>query len=244
MSLAKLLIACVLTFGLVLAGILAAGHAAFASEPDKKDDQKKDEPNKDAPKKDGVAALWEDLASTDEAKASRALLALSARSKEATTYLKEQLKPVKVDQELIKKLIAQLDDDDFTIRQDAMKQLSIEVDHLGKFSRPILEQSMKGASLEVKKRIESVLEQLPPDPKEEGKDQPPPPVLKGKSISVSNIGGKITIMVDGKPLDLSALTKAAPPPRPNTQWLRMARAVAFLESLDPPGSEEHPFELQ
>src|ERR1051326_8079255 len=52
MSFAKLLIACVIAIGLVVAGTMAMVSAAPVPEPDKKDDQKKDEPKKDEPKKD------------------------------------------------------------------------------------------------------------------------------------------------------------------------------------------------
>jgi hypothetical protein len=209
---------------LVFALLLSAGSGVVAKEGEKKA----------VPQKDGPARLWEDLASTDEARASRALLALAARPKVATAYLKEQLKPVKVNEDALKKLIAQMDNDDFAVRAAATKLLTAEADYLGRFARPFLEKTLKGGpSQEVKKRIETILELLPRDPRDQAKDPPREPVLRGRSVAVSSNNGAIQIIIDGKPLDLSTMVLAVPP-RPNTQWLRAARAVALLESLDTP----------
>src|SRR5688572_33323411 len=93
------------------------------------------------PATQGMEALWNDLAGTeDEARASRALLAFSARPKESTAFLKGLLKPVKVDPDQIKKLVAQLDDARFARREAAVREL----EYLGKFARPVLEQCLKG----------------------------------------------------------------------------------------------------
>jgi RNA polymerase sigma factor (sigma-70 family) len=186
-----------------------------------------------------LEALWNDLASTDDARVTRALLAFTARPGESTRFLKDRLKPVKADPQQLKKLIAQLDDDDYPVREAASRTLAGEVEYLGKFARPILEQALKGsASPEAKRRLVELLKAIPPGPQEEAK-QPTPPALpmglQGRSVSVSNNNGQVQILVDGKPLDLAAAAlPAAAPPRPNTLWLRALRAVALLESFGSP----------
>jgi hypothetical protein len=44
-------------------------------------------------------------------------------------------------------------------------------------------------------------------------------------------------MIDGQVIDLNAVGQPAPPPRPNTQWLRAARAVALLETIATPEAQ-------
>jgi hypothetical protein len=62
-----------------------------------------------------------------------------------------------------------------------------------------------------------------------------PPVLQGKSVSVSSGPGGIKIIIDGQPLDLAALAKpVVVAPRVNTQWLRATRTVALLETFGTP----------
>jgi hypothetical protein len=219
-----------LTRSVVLAAALGiATCGALAAEPGR---QGADSSPADAKR---LETLWNDLASTDEATASRALLAFAARPAESTAFFKQRLRPVKVDPELIKKLVAQLDDEEFGVREEASKKLTAEAEFLGKFSRPTLEQAIKGgASPEVKKRIEKVLEQIPVDVKEDEKDAAPPPVLRGRSVSVSTNNGVVQIVIDGKPLDLAAMAKAAPAPHPNTQWLRALRTAALLENIGTP----------
>jgi hypothetical protein len=185
----------------------------------------------------GMEALWNDLAGTeDESRASRALLAFAAKPKETTALFKELLKPVKVDPDRIKKLVAQLDDARFARREAAVKEL----EYLGKFARPVLEECLKGeVSLEVKKRIGKLLEQLPPEVKEPAPMPMPMPMRGGfgRGISVTTVGGKTMITVDGQTYDLDNLTKPAPviiAPRMNTQWLRAVRAVVILEGFGTP----------
>ena len=94
---------------------------------------------------------------------------------------------------------------------EELKQLTAEAEFLGKFSRPILEQAIKGGvSAEVKKRIEKVLEQIPVDVKEDDKEAAPPPVLRGRSVSVSSNNGVVQISIDGKPLDPKAWLRSSP----------------------------------
>src|SRR5687767_11562351 len=104
------------------------------------------------PASEGLDALWNDLASTDDAKAGRALLGFAAKPKESAAFFKEKLRPVKADADLIKKLVAQLDDKKFTVRDEASKKLAAEVEYLGKYAKPVLDECLKGeVSAEQKK---------------------------------------------------------------------------------------------
>jgi hypothetical protein len=164
-------------------------------------------------------ALWTDLASPDEAKATRAALALAA-SKDAVPFLKDHLKPVKADPKRLAQLIAQLDSDDFTNREAA----AAELDYLGKFIKADLEKAVANKpSAEVKKRLQGFLDRIAGEAAIPGA----PPAITGRSVGVSNNNGKITIIVDGKPLDLT------PPavPTPRMGWVRATRAVAVLEHV-------------
>lgn len=169
-----------------------------------------------------LESLWADLASPDEAKATRAALALAA-AKEAAPFLKEHLKPVKVDSKRLAKLIEQLDSDDFAKREEA----AAELDYFGKFIKTDLEKALAGSpSAEVKKRVQGMLDRIAG----ETADPAAPPALAGRSVSVSNVNGKISIMVDGKPLNLTPPA----PPAPRMVWVRAARAAAVLEHIGMP----------
>jgi RNA polymerase sigma factor (sigma-70 family) len=178
---------------------------------------------------DRLEGLWQDLASTDEARASRALLALAATPRESTALFKERLPAVKADPARVSQLVAELGDAKFSRRQAAAKELQ----YLGKFARPLLEKHLAGKlPLETQTRIQRLLQLLPG----EARQKRPVPALRGQSVSVSSNNGMIEIVIDGKRLDLAALAKAPPAPRPNTLWLRAVRAVALLESFGTPAA--------
>jgi len=185
-------------------------------------------------KQSGLETTWADLASLDDAKSSRALLTFAAKPKESVAFLKDHLKPVKADTEAFKKLVEQLDDKKFQVRDAASKQLAAEVEYLGKYAKSVIEECLKGTiSAEQKKRLEELLVIVPVDPKDQPKAKPFQ--LKGNRISMSSTNGVITIMVDGKPLDFDAIAKnVPPPPGPNTQWQRAVRAVSLLETIGSP----------
>jgi hypothetical protein len=167
-------------------------------------------------------ALWADLASPDEAKATRAALALAA-SKEAVPFLKDRLKPVKADSKHVAQLIEQLDSEEFARREQAADELN----YLGKFIKADLEKALAAKpSAEVKKRVQGMLDRIAGEAAVPGA----PPAITGRSVGVSNNNGKITIIVDGKPLDLTP--PAAPTPRMG--WVRAARAAAVLEFVGTP----------
>jgi RNA polymerase sigma factor (sigma-70 family) len=172
-----------------------------------------------------LESLWNDLAATDDARASRALLAFAAvPARDGTAFLKDRLKPVAVNPDRVKKWLAELDSESFPMREAAFREL----EYLGAFAKPLLEKHLEGeVSAEGKSRVRRLLEQLP----SEDKDPMPLANLQGKSVGIQNINGVVQILVDGKPLDLTALTKPAAVPAPNTQWLRAVRAVSILESF-------------
>jgi hypothetical protein len=106
-----------------------------------------------------LATLWTELASEDAGRAFQAIRALSARSKEAVPYLRERLQVVAAldsgdDPGRITRLIADLDGNEFAVRDKATKELS----QLGKRAEVLLRQALQGTpSLEMKRRIEAVL---------------------------------------------------------------------------------------
>jgi hypothetical protein len=217
---------------------LVAGTCGVTGAEPATDKQPRADPRAAAP---ALENLWTDLASTDDGKACRALLALAARPKESTAFLKDRLRPVKADPVLLKKLIAQLDDGEFIVREAASKKLADEAEHLGKFARPLLEEALKGKDLspEVKRRLGEILTQVPAEMKEGARPPVPPGLPKpgGRSVSISSGPGGTRIMIDGQVIDLTALAQPAAPPRPNTQWLRAVRAVALLESMATPEAQ-------
>jgi RNA polymerase sigma factor (sigma-70 family) len=99
--------------------------------------------------------LWELLADKDAGDAYRALWELSNRPKETCTLICEKLKPVKrVNESLIRPLIAKLDDRKMSERESATKTLV----QLGEGVTPVLEMTLKGeVTAEQQKRIEQVL---------------------------------------------------------------------------------------
>ncbi len=68
-------------------------------------------------------AAWKDLADTDAARAYRAMHILSADRPSAPQFLRDQLAVSADAERLVKRLIARLDGDDFSIREQAEKDL-------------------------------------------------------------------------------------------------------------------------
>src|SRR5262249_37769105 len=101
-----------------------------------------------------IAALNSDNA----AEAHRAIWMLSAAPQQAFPRLKEQLKPAaSTDSKRINELIGQLDDDDFTVRQQA----TTELEKLGAGAGPALRKAVESTwSAEVRLRAQRLLERL------------------------------------------------------------------------------------
>jgi RNA polymerase sigma factor (sigma-70 family) len=108
-----------------------------------------------------VDALWADLASADAAKALRAVRKL-ARSPAAVPQLRTRLQPAEVvGPERLAALIADLDSEQFATREQASKELQ----RIGEPARPALRQALaRDPSLEVRRRIEALLDQLDGSP--------------------------------------------------------------------------------
>jgi RNA polymerase sigma factor (sigma-70 family) len=99
--------------------------------------------------------LWADLAAEDAHKAYRAVQGLAAAPGPAVAYLKDRLRPVpEVEARRVERLLADLDGDDFTVREAAAKELTELLEQVG----PALRQALKEArSAEVRKRLEGLL---------------------------------------------------------------------------------------
>jgi WD40 repeat protein len=99
--------------------------------------------------------LWTQLADSDALKAQRALWTLIAGGKDAVAMLKGRLRPAeRVDPKRLQKLLADLDADEFAVREAASSQLM----ELGEQVETALETALTNRpSLEVCKRIEYLL---------------------------------------------------------------------------------------
>jgi WD domain, G-beta repeat len=107
------------------------------------------------------AALWDDLASPDAARAYKAIRALAAAPQKSVPLLKEKVPPVRpVPRETIARLIADLDSDDFATRQKATQELEA----IGPPAESALTTALDhDGSLEMKKRLRNLLEKLSSD---------------------------------------------------------------------------------
>jgi RNA polymerase sigma factor (sigma-70 family) len=114
-----------------------------------------------------VAARWADLAGADAAKAYRALRALVAAPGQAVPFLRQHLRPVAApDPKHLARLIADLEDEQFAVREKATRALEL----LGPRAGPALRQALAGRpSAEVRRRVERLLQRpqtFPPAPED------------------------------------------------------------------------------
>jgi hypothetical protein len=118
-----------------------------------------------------VDTLWADLGTNDAMKAFAALKALAARPKEAVPMLRKRLRGLSVlktiddDPRRIEKLIVDLDNDDFSLRENATEELR----KLSGRAEKLLRQRLKsGSTPESAKRIEELLKDIvQPEPTRE-----------------------------------------------------------------------------
>lgn len=108
-----------------------------------------------------LQSLWRDLIDNDAGRAYRALWKIALSPKQALPYLAERLRPVApLDAEQRKqvdRLLADLDSDRFTVRQQA----EADLEKIGLIIEPTLRKALDSKpSLEVRRRIEKVLENL------------------------------------------------------------------------------------
>jgi hypothetical protein len=102
-------------------------------------------------------ACWIDLANEDAAKAYDALWRLAAVPEQAVPFLRQHMPPVpRPDAKALARWIADLDSEDFMVRQKATDELS----KLGDAITPALREALQGKpSLEMRRRIQQLLDQ-------------------------------------------------------------------------------------
>ncbi len=103
-----------------------------------------------------IESLWTDLAGADAAKAYRAIRTLAAGSKASIAFLKRHLHPAAAaDAKQMTQLLADLDSEQFAVREKAMQEL----EKLGDRAATELHKALQGKpTLEAKRRIEQLLE--------------------------------------------------------------------------------------
>ncbi|MHB1424934.1 MAG: sigma-70 family RNA polymerase sigma factor [Gemmataceae bacterium] len=108
-----------------------------------------------------LQTLWRDLKDADAGRAYRAMWRMALAPKQALPFLAERLRPVALldaaRQKQVDRLLADLDSDQFAVRQNA----EAELEKLGLMVEPALRKALEHKpSLEVRQRIESVLAKL------------------------------------------------------------------------------------
>jgi hypothetical protein len=105
-----------------------------------------------------VKQAWSDLADADAAKAYRAIWTLVADPARALPFLRERLHPIQAgDPQRIARLIADLDSDDFTVRDAATQELR----KFGEAAQSALRAAIKDKpSLELRQRARGLLNEV------------------------------------------------------------------------------------
>jgi hypothetical protein len=105
-----------------------------------------------------LASLWSDLAGPTNSRTHQAVWDLAARPEQAIPFLRERVRPApRVDPELIARLIADLDCDEFSVRDKASRELPRLREHAEPALRKVLADK---PSAEVRGRVERLLESL------------------------------------------------------------------------------------
>jgi RNA polymerase sigma factor (sigma-70 family) len=110
----------------------------------------------------GMDRLWTELGGADAARARRALWTLASAPLQAVPFLEARLRPVVASEpEQVARLIAGLDDDRFTVREQATAAL----ERLGPAAEPALRKALAGRpTAEVRQRALRLLAKLEKDP--------------------------------------------------------------------------------
>ncbi len=126
-------------------------------------------PSTPVPSQKSLAALWQDLASTDPALAKKAMNHLRMHPAQTLTFLKQKLHPVQGPQaQMLGKWIADLDSDHFPTRAKATASLIA----VGDLARPALQTALtKALSTERREAVTNLVKRLLFDP-------PPPQHLQ------------------------------------------------------------------
>lgn len=109
-----------------------------------------------------VEALWKNLAETDAIRAYRSLCMLAGAPRQSFPFLRQQLaKGTPADAEKLTRLIRNLDDDEFEVREQA----SAELARLGSLTEPALRRALADSpSVEVRSRVQGLLDKITTDP--------------------------------------------------------------------------------
>jgi RNA polymerase sigma factor (sigma-70 family) len=107
---------------------------------------------------EGLAKAWADLAGADAPRAFRARGALAVAPEETVPFLQEHLHPARpADAERLRDLLAELESEQFAVREKAQKTL----EELGNLAEPALRQTLTNKpTLEVRRRVQALLENL------------------------------------------------------------------------------------
>jgi WD40 repeat protein len=108
---------------------------------------------------DELRGLWLDLAREDAGQADKAIAQLVRAPDQVVPFLQERLRaPLAADPRRVARLLADLDDKRFAVRQKA----SAELARLGKLAEPALRKALQDKpSEEARKRLEAILKKLP-----------------------------------------------------------------------------------
>jgi WD40 repeat protein len=146
-----------------------------------------------------LEALWSDLAGSDAPRAYQAIWDLSTSSRVALPFLYKNVKtpPDSLSQDRIDKLIADLDDNRFAVREKA----ATELERLGRVVFPSLRKALDSPSAEVRRRAEELLEK---------KGLGPPPLTPEEVRAIRVIAvAQLVGTAEAKPV-LEKLAKEAP----------------------------------
>jgi RNA polymerase sigma factor (sigma-70 family) len=169
-------------------------------------------------------ALWADLAK-DEPAASRALLKLSAKPKEAVAFLGKKAKPLTITPARVKQLIADLGSDKAEVWKAAFEEFEYYDPRLAVNLEKLMEQVTDNPA---RQRLVAVLgDSDPEDPEIRKRDTIQLVRVDEKHCIFSNEAGT-TWWAEHRVDRLNAVTT------PKRQWTRAVRAVALLEHIGTP----------
>jgi internalin A len=176
---------------------------------------------------------WNELADRDKTRAALAMLALAKSPRETTVFLKEHLRPVKIDAKNVAKWLTDLDSDDLRTQTQALENLEF----CGKYIRSDLEKALKSASrIETKQVIEELQSKLPPVLKTSPDDNTTSVGASNGSLNwkLSREGkGGLRMFLNDVEIDSSKVFNA-----PSRPWIRAQRAVAILEQFGTPEARQ------
>jgi WD40 repeat protein len=105
--------------------------------------------------------LWAEMASDDAAKAYRAVGKMEDAPESSVAFLKKHLQVAKPNAQRLAKLVAELDDDAFAVREKA----TLELEAMGDEAEGVVRKALQNKpSVEARRRLERILAKLGPDP--------------------------------------------------------------------------------